>query len=466
MFTFLYLLVFVFVEMSMFLSGLFILLLTFPFDKNRRIIHYHSYVWGLIHFWLSPRWKIKYEGKENVRPSKNYIIVSNHQSMLDICLLYKVPKLFKWVSKKEAIKIPLVGWALWLHKDVLISRGDSSSIKKMIRDCQAYLQRGASIFMFPEGTRSRDGQVQEFKEGAFMLAKITKTAILPVVIDGTFDVLPKKKLQLKYKQTFQVHVLPEISEEEVAKSSIKELTKKAYEIIRDEHQVMAPEKYGEGQEKAPFAVIFDLDGVIVDNNNFHNKAFEEFLRCRGFQEPSTVFKPRMYGTRNSEIMREIFGDLNDESINALSEEKEAIYRELYRPHIVEVEGLTRLLKDLQKHDIPVGIGSSASLSNINFVIDSLHIREYFSVIVHEQMVSEGKPDPEVYLKVASLLDFPPSRCIIFEDSIAGVQAGNRADAKTIGITTTNNFEKLSPYTVLTAPNFKKITFKTLAQMIT
>ncbi len=243
MFSFLYILIAIIGEITMFITGMVILLFTLPFDKKRRIIHYHSYVWGLMHFWLSPWWKIRYSGGENVKKNKNYIIISNHQSMLDICLLYKIPKLFKWISKKEALKIPVVGWALWLHNDVLISRGESSSVKKMIRDCQSWLKRNVSIIMFPEGTRTKDGQIHAFKEGAFVLAKMTKTAILPVVIDGTYDVLPKKGLKLKRKQLFQIQVLPEVSEETIAQKSVKELKEELYDTMRKAHEEMAPEKY-------------------------------------------------------------------------------------------------------------------------------------------------------------------------------------------------------------------------------
>jgi len=243
MFSFFYVLIVAIAELIMLITGLIVLFFTFLFDKNRRIIHYHSIVWGLMHYWISPCWKISYEGGEYVKKNKKYIIICNHQSMLDICLLYKIPKLFKWVSKREALKIPIVGWALWLHNDVLVNRGDSTSVKKMIRDCQTYLQRNVSIIMFPEGTRTKDGQIHPFKEGAFMLAKITKTAILPVVIDGTYDVMPQKGFRLKAKHLFKLKVLPEVNEEEVAQKSVKELTQQLYENMRTVHKTIAPERY-------------------------------------------------------------------------------------------------------------------------------------------------------------------------------------------------------------------------------
>jgi len=226
-----------------FTIGFILLLLTGLFDRDRKILHYYSYFWGLQHYWVSPWWRINVTGLENVVPKKKYIIMSNHQSMLDICLLYKVPKIFKWISKKEVVKIPFVGWALWLHRDVLITRGDRAGLKKMMKESEDYLSRNTSIIMFPEGTRTKDGKMHEFKEGGFLLAKTTKTAILPVVINGNYDLQKKNSWQLKRKQKFQVKILPEISETEVATTSPKEMMSKVHALMLTTHQQLAPEKY-------------------------------------------------------------------------------------------------------------------------------------------------------------------------------------------------------------------------------
>jgi 1-acyl-sn-glycerol-3-phosphate acyltransferase len=238
-----YWIVLLIIEPVMFITGLIILLLTFPFDPNRSVLHYHSYVWGLLHFWINPWWRIYCTGKENVNKKKPYIIVSNHQSMLDICLMYTIPRQFKWVSKKEALKIPIVGWALWLHRDILINRGEGASVKRMISEAQQFLKDTVCITIFPEGTRTKDGRIHEFKEGAFLLSRLTKTAILPVVIDGTYDVMPNRGFSFKRKQKFYVKILPEISEEEVAKTSVKDMAARLHAIMLAEHKKIAPEKY-------------------------------------------------------------------------------------------------------------------------------------------------------------------------------------------------------------------------------
>jgi 1-acyl-sn-glycerol-3-phosphate acyltransferase len=232
-------------EPVMFLTGWIVLLFTFPFDRNRKIIHWHSYAWGLLHYWMSPWWKIHVSGREHVRRDRPYIIVSNHQSMLDICLMYKIPRYFKWVSKKEAVRLPFVGQALLMHHDILISRGESASVKHMIREAQRYLKDNICVTIFPEGTRSKDGRIQTFKEGAFMLARLTRTAILPVVIDGTFDVLPKDSFAIKRRQDFYIKVLPEIPADEVARTPVKDLAAKLHDLMLAEHRRMCPAKYAQ-----------------------------------------------------------------------------------------------------------------------------------------------------------------------------------------------------------------------------
>ncbi|MDR3133155.1 MAG: 1-acyl-sn-glycerol-3-phosphate acyltransferase [Prevotellaceae bacterium] len=237
-----YYLYFIIASPVIFFIGGVLLLLTGLFDRDRKILHYYSYFWGLQYYWIAPWWHLQVNGLENVAPKKKYIILSNHQSMIDICLLYKIPKPFKWISKKEVLRLPFVGWALWLHRDVLISR-DRTGLKKMMKEAQDYLSRNVSIILFPEGTRSIDGQMHDFKEGGFLLARTAKTAILPVVIDGTFDVLHKNSWLVRRKQTFRINILPEIPEEEVAATATKEMMHKLHALMRNTHQQMAPEKY-------------------------------------------------------------------------------------------------------------------------------------------------------------------------------------------------------------------------------
>ncbi|MDR1681320.1 MAG: 1-acylglycerol-3-phosphate O-acyltransferase [Prevotellaceae bacterium] len=215
---------------ALFFGGLTLLGLTGLFDRNRRLLHHYSCFWVGLYYWASPGWRVRITGKEHIVPGKPCVIMSNHQSMLDICMLYNVPVFFKWISKKEVLRMPFVGWALWLRRDITITRGDRAGLVKMLREAQDYLRRGESIMLFPEGTRSRDGEMHDFKEGGFLLAKRAGTAILPVVIDGNFAV--QQGWRLRARQVFRLHILPEIPETEVAAHSSKEMMSIVHEKMK------------------------------------------------------------------------------------------------------------------------------------------------------------------------------------------------------------------------------------------
>lgn len=221
--------------------ALLIFIFTYPFDKKRIILHKFSIVWALLYLWVCPGWKINYTGKENYCRGQRYIVVANHRAMLDIAILYRIPNVFRYIAKQEVLKMPFVGWLMKLHGDVLIRRGDSSSAKKMLTKCKTWIDKGVDIAIYPEGTRSKDGKVHDFKEGAFLLAKINKTAILPVVIHGTYEAM--KGFALPVHQKFELHILPEISAEEVASTSIKDMTKRVHDIIAEKHREIAPLLY-------------------------------------------------------------------------------------------------------------------------------------------------------------------------------------------------------------------------------
>lgn len=227
----------------LYFTALVIFIFTYPFDKRRIILHKFSIVWGLLYFWVSPGWRIRFSGKENCKKGKTYIVVSNHQAMLDIGLMYKLPNSFRWVSKREVLKIPFIGWLMPLHGDVLIKRGSATSAKAMIKECKTWLDRKVSIAVFPEGTRAKDGRVHDFKEGAFLMAKMNKIAILPVVMNGTYEATAENGLNVSCRQNFDFHILPEISEEEVSSISVKDMTRKVQGIIAEAHRKVAPQLY-------------------------------------------------------------------------------------------------------------------------------------------------------------------------------------------------------------------------------
>lgn len=226
-----------------FLIDVLIWFLTFWWDKRLWLLHRYSCVWAMFYIWANPFWKIELTGRENVRKGQPYIIISNHQSAFDIVLLYKLWMHFKWVAKREIFRIPVIGWNLWLNKHIAIDRTSVRGARKMILEAQKNLEMGSSVLIFPEGTRSLDGAIKRFKEGAFVLAKKTNFPILPIVIDGSMEVFPKKGYVLKGKQTFKMKILPEIKPEVIEGLEVEELTKHLQETLTKAHREIAPKYY-------------------------------------------------------------------------------------------------------------------------------------------------------------------------------------------------------------------------------
>lgn len=192
------------------------------------------------------------------------------------------------------------------------------------------------------------------------------------------------------------------------------------------------------------AGLFDMDGVIVDSNPYHKKAWQRYAKQLGFElETEEDFKSKVYGKTNEEILYAFFGeDLDKERAYAMAEEKEALFRDIYAPHIVLPDGLVDLLENFKAEGVSAGVATNAPKSNLDFVLDTLNIRSYFQEVIYARLVEKPKPDPSIYLKLASMLGADPSQCIVFEDSLPGVEAGYRAGAKVAAITSTYGKEEL------------------------
>jgi beta-phosphoglucomutase family hydrolase len=186
------------------------------------------------------------------------------------------------------------------------------------------------------------------------------------------------------------------------------------------------------------ALIFDMDGVILDSNPWHRIAWSEYNRKLGI-ETTEAMQQTMYGKRNDELIREFFGPhLSDEEVFAHGAAKEAMYRELMKPNLDRslVPGVRQFLTRHQNLDLAVATNSEPA--NVDFVLDGAGIRSLFRVVVNGHDVSRPKPDPEIYLRVAQLLEAPPASCIVFEDSRTGVDAGLAAGMTVVGVSTTHD----------------------------
>lgn len=192
-----------------------------------------------------------------------------------------------------------------------------------------------------------------------------------------------------------------------------------------------------------FAIIFDMDGVIVDTNAFHKKAIHQFCRKYGFELTEEQLRTSVYGRTNKDWITNLFGTLSENQLQSYADEKEHLFRELYAPHIKPVKGLVAFLEKLVNASIPRAIATSAPRANVDFVLDKTMLGKYFDTILDERMVTYGKPNPEIYLKTARALGLPNDRCIVIEDSLSGVTAGVNSGSKVIGITTTHTREELT-----------------------
>jgi len=184
---------------------------TFPFDRRLVILHLFSCFWASLYTWCNPLWSVRIEGKGRIDGNAAYVMVSNHQSLVDILVLFRLFVHFKWVSKSENFRIPFVGWNMSLNRYIRIDRGRIRGNLSMMRGAESALQLGSSVMVFPEGTRSPDGNLGEFKPGAFELALRSGHPVLPIALHGTAAALPKRGFILRGKQKIRIHILEPIS---------------------------------------------------------------------------------------------------------------------------------------------------------------------------------------------------------------------------------------------------------------
>ena len=188
----------------LFVGALTVFVATVAFDRRRAILHLYSCAWAYHYVRLLPLWRVRFTGVERIRSGRTYVLIANHQSLGDILVLFGLFKHYKWVSKRAIFRLPLIGWNMSLNDYVPLRRGDPKSIEVMMQECRAHLRRGSSVMMFPEGTRSIDGEIKAFKHGAFTLAK--ELELVPIVIDGTRDALPKHGLMLDHPFNLPIRV--------------------------------------------------------------------------------------------------------------------------------------------------------------------------------------------------------------------------------------------------------------------
>jgi 1-acyl-sn-glycerol-3-phosphate acyltransferase len=217
-------------------------LLVFPFDRNRVVVHWLLVYQAFVISHLVPIWKIKVEGREKAKAGTTYVIISNHQSILDILIINCLRYRFKWISKIEVNSVPLLGWYLRMADYITVDRGDKESKEKMLAEAYECLKKGISIMIFPEGTRSADNEISFFKRGAFQLAISTGTPILPVIMEGTGNVLPKHGIIFGGFHKIDIRVLDPIRPESFGTDDCDQLAGHFREMMKEELQKLRTER--------------------------------------------------------------------------------------------------------------------------------------------------------------------------------------------------------------------------------
>ncbi len=232
------LLIVVVATVSVVVLGL-VALLSLPFDKERKMVMALSQIAARTVFLLSPVWRVKVEGAEKCDPRQTYVITANHQSFFDIPFLFYLPLWkFKFVSKVEVRKIPAIGWMLGMRGDIVIRRGTAAAAATVKNEGAAHLGRGTSVVIFPEGTRTKDGEVHRFKEGAFRLAQDNRVPILPCVVYGTSGILGLFRLT---PRTLRLRVLDPIGVEEIEATPVREMAQRVEQLTRNELSLLRAE---------------------------------------------------------------------------------------------------------------------------------------------------------------------------------------------------------------------------------
>ncbi|OGI18154.1 MAG: hypothetical protein A3J06_04450 [Candidatus Moranbacteria bacterium RIFCSPLOWO2_02_FULL_48_19] len=191
------------------------------------------------------------------------------------------------------------------------------------------------------------------------------------------------------------------------------------------------------------AIVFDMNGVIIDDERIHQEAWRQWCQKYGFRLTEDEFKHNVFGRTEADIFSSLFHrQLSSDELEKYSAERVGIAIFLFKSKVALTEGLLEFFHELKAHNIPFAVATSARKPYTDFILDGLNIRQFFKKIVTAEEISKGKPDPEIYLLTAKKLLINPIHCVAFEDSLSGIKSAQAAGMKVIGITTTHTAEEL------------------------
>ncbi|MCA2219222.1 lysophospholipid acyltransferase family protein [Jidongwangia harbinensis] len=190
-----------------FAGAVLVWLVTLPFDRRRVALHLYSSAWAAFYVYVNPLWRLRIHRRDRLPWRGAAVLVANHASLIDILVLFALFRPFKWVSKDEIFRVPVIGWNMRLNGYVPVVRGSGSSVRRMMERCSTLLASGAPLMMFPEGRRTSDGTLLPFKAGAFELAVRHGVPVFPIAVHGTRRALPREGLILRDHIRARVEVL-------------------------------------------------------------------------------------------------------------------------------------------------------------------------------------------------------------------------------------------------------------------
>ena len=203
------------------------------------------------------------------------------------------------------------------------------------------------------------------------------------------------------------------------------------------------------------ALIFDMDGVIVDNYSYHQKAWATFCNRYGLSIDDS-FRTGVFGGTNKDHLEAFFRrQMTIEEVSRLEQEKEKIYRDIYWQEINAVNGLQEFLQMPGVKNLPKAVATSSPPINVEFVMQHTGLKGQFQFILDSTDISKGKPDPEIYIKACELFKLKPEQCVVFEDSVNGILAAKNAGCRVVGLTTTHNANEL-PEVNMVIPDFREL----------
>jgi beta-phosphoglucomutase len=215
------------------------------------------------------------------------------------------------------------------------------------------------------------------------------------------------------------------------------------------------------------AAIFDMDGTLIDNTPFHFKAWQQLFKKRGLPELShETYLADISGVPILNTVKKMFGEnLSEAEQQALVKEKQQLYEDAFLPYLRPINGLENFLAELKGAGVKIALATSSAMHDVDFIFNSINIRQYFDAIIIGSMVSEPKPSPQIFLKAAEHLSTRSEKCVVFEDSLSGLKAGRNAGMRVVGITTANPAETVTKLADLVINDYADMSLHKLAALL-